>query len=354
VIKRILVSILVVVLISAFLGPIPSSMLNPTNVYAASPQNYTVLVGAENASRGVDVMSFFPSVLHIHQGDMVTWKLNSNEIHTVTFLGGSVTALPDLLLPSPTELVVNPLAVEVTPASGSTYSAGEYVNSGILGPDPGQPTSYTLEFANQGTYIYYCIVHGTEMTGTIVVDPPDASLPSPSQVSLAAQQSVAQELAHGYALFSEAVRNEKKPVTHPDGTKTYYVQLGYKQGNINLMDFFPKKLVVKPGDTVVWELSSTNDAPHTVTFLNGSPEPPLIVPSGSDLVINPAVAASQQLGQPLTRSGIFSSGLLVPGTPATSYTLTIGNIQGSIPYLCLLHDASGMVGSLFIASPANK
>ncbi len=349
--KRILVSILVVVLISAFLGPIPSSILNPTNVYAASPQNYTVLVGAENASRGVDVMSFFPSVLHIHPGDMVTWKINSNEIHTVTFLRAGETTLPELLLPG---LVVNPQAIEVTPASGSTYPVGEYVNSGILGPDPGQNTSYTLEFAAQGTYTYVCLVHGVEMSGTIVVDPPDASLPSPSQVSLAAQQNIAQQLARGYVLFSQAVRNEKQPVTNADGSKTYYVQLGFKQGNINLMNFFPNKLVVKPGDTVVWELSSTNDAPHTVTFLNGNPEPALIVPSGSNLVINPAVAAPQQLGQPLTRSGIFNSGLLVPGIPGlTSYSLKIGNIQGSISYLCLLHDASGMVGSLFVASPAN-
>ena len=193
------------------------------------------------------------------------------------------------------------------------------------------------------------------MSGTIVVDSPDATLPSPSQVSLAAHQNVKQQLARGYTLFSKAVRNEKKPVTNPDGTTTYYVQLGYKHGNINLMNFFPKKLTVKPGDTVVWELSSTNDAPHTITFLNGNPEPPLIVPSGSNLIINPAIVTPQQPGQPLTRSGIFNSGLLVPGGPGpTSYSLKIGNIQGSIPYLCLLHDASGMVGSLFVASPANK
>ena len=352
--KRIFVSILVIVLIGAFLGPIPSSLLNPSNVYAASPQNYSVLVGAENASRGVDVMGFFPSVLHIHLGDMVTWKLNTNEIHTVTFLRAGETTLPELLLPGPAGLVVNPQAVEVTPASGSTYPVGEYVNSGIIGPDPGEQSSYALEFAQEGTYTYVCLVHGVEMSGTIVVDPPDVSLPSPSQVSLTAQQNIAQQLAHGYGLYSQAVQNEKKPVTNADGTKTYYIQLGYKQGNVNLMDFFPNKLVVKPGDTVVWELSSTNDAPHTITFLNGNPEPPLIVPSGSNLVINPAVAAPQQPGQPLTRSGIFNSGLLVPGGPGpTSYSVKIGNIQGSMPYLCLLHDASGMVGSLFVASPAN-
>jgi plastocyanin len=348
--KRIFVYVLVIALLIGFSGPVPSTLFKTTNVYAASTQTYTVLVGAENASRGVDVMSYFPSVLHIHQGDMVTWQLNSNEIHTVTFLGGTVTSLPDILQGT----TVNPLAVEVTPASGGTYPVGDYVNSGILGPDPGESTSYSLVFNDQGSFIYYCIVHGTMMTGTIFVDPPSTSIPSPSQVSQAAFVDMTTQLAHGYGLFSDAVRSQKAPVMNPDGTMTYYVKMGYMSGNINLMDFFPSKLVVKPGDTVIWELSSTNDAPHTVTFLNGNPEPPLIVPSGSNLVINPAVLAPQQPGLPLTRSGIFSSGLMVPGVPPLeSYTLTIGNIQGYMPYMCLLHDASGMVGSLFVARPAN-
>ena len=352
--KRLLVALLIVAMMTGFSFAIPSASWNTTVAYAASPQNYTVLVGAENASKGIDVMGYFPSVLHVHPGDTVTWKINSNEIHTVTFLGGSVTALPDIFA-EPGSLVINPLAVEVTPASGSMYSGGVYVNSGIMGTDPGEGTSYSLVFTAQGTYNYECIVHGAEMSGTIVVDPPDASLPTPVQVSRAARQTIAQQMAKGYGLYSKAVQNEKPPVKNSDGTTTYYIQMGYKQGKINLMDFFPNNLTVKPGDTVVWELSANNDAPHTVTFLNGNPEPPLIVPvpGTSNVMINPAIAAPYQPGQPLTRSGIFSSGLLVPGTPFTSYSITIGNIQGKMPYLCLLHDASGMVGYLFVASPAN-
>ncbi len=349
--KKILVSVLVLALLSGFSGPIPAALQQTFNSQSASAQNYTVLVGAENASRGVDVMGYYPAVLHIHPGDTVTWKRNSNEIHTVTFLQTG-QALPDIFL-GPT-LVLNPLAYEVVPASGSTFTADQYINSGIIGPDPGQVSSYSLKFNDQGTFTYYCIVHGTMMTGKIVVDPPDVREPSPAQVTRSAKNDVAKQLAHGYGLFAEAYRNEKPPVTNSDGSKTYYVQLGYMKGNIDLMNFFPNKLVVKPGDTVVWELSSTNEAPHTITFLNGNPEPPLIVPSGQSLVINPAVAAPQNLGQPLTRSGIYNSGLLIPGVPgANSYSLKIGNIQGNIAYLCLLHDASGMVGSLFVANRAN-
>lgn len=345
--KRILVFAMVIVLLTGFSGLIPSAIGNTVNVNAASPQNYTVLVGAENSSRGVDVEGFFPAVLHVHSGDTVTWKRNTNEIHTVTFLA-SGQSLPDLLING---LVVNPLAAAVTPASGSTFNGNEYVNSGIFGPDPGMQSSYALTFTDLGTYTYYCIVHGMMMSGTIVVDPSTVRDPSPAQVSLSAKNVIAKQLAQGYGLFSAAVRSEKPPVTNPDGTRTYFVKMGFMSGNIDLMDFFPSRLVVKPGDTVVWELSDMNNAPHTVTFLNGNPEPPLIVFNGTDLMINPLVAAPQNAGQPLTRNGVYNSGLLVPGVPGLdTYSLKIGNVQGNFSFLCQLHDASGMVGSLFVAS----
>jgi plastocyanin len=51
-------------------------------------QTYSVIVGAENVTRGITVNAFFPAVLHVHVGDTVVWKQNSHEIHTVTFLAG--------------------------------------------------------------------------------------------------------------------------------------------------------------------------------------------------------------------------------------------------------------------------
>ena len=74
---------------------------------------------------------------------------------------------------------------------------------------------------------------------------------------------------------------------------THYVAMGFSEGQIDLMRFFPSKLRVRPGDTVVWEMQPSNDAPHTVTFLNGEPEPGLVIPvpqpSGPPvLYINPA------------------------------------------------------------------
>jgi hypothetical protein len=54
--------------------------------------------------------------------------------------------------------------------------------------------------------------------------------------------------------------------------------IGFMSGQIDLMRFFPNKLVVHPGDTVEWTLSIDNGAPHTVTFLNDNPDISFVVP----------------------------------------------------------------------------
>jgi hypothetical protein len=94
-------------------------------------------------------------------------------------------------------------------------------------------------------------------------------------------------------------------------------------------------------------------APHTITFLNGNASPDDVLPVPQDngpplLVINPAVLYPQNPGQPLTTDGIFSSGILRPGTATTSFSLQIGDITGEMQFQCLLHDSSGMLGSLLV------
>jgi len=100
-------------------------------------------------------------------------------------------------------------------------------------------------------------------------------------------------------------------------------------------------------------MSPHNDAPHTVTFLNGAPEPELVIPvaqpSGSILLYaNPEAFFPYQPSTDLTRSGIYNSGVMNP-VPGTTFELTIGDMwPGLEPYLCLLHDTSGMKGELIV------
>jgi plastocyanin len=328
----------------------------PAAAADGSPQTYTVLVGAENVKRGLDVMAYFPQMLRIHAGDTVLWKQNTHEIHTVTFLAGA--ALPELIIPVPATpplpgpLMLNPqVAFPAGPADGM-YDGSTYANSGVMSTDPGQPTEWSLTFTQEGTFNYICVVHGAMMSGRIVVVGSSVKIPSPIAIARQAKRVTIQKLAHANALLGQAMSKVPKAKRNLDGTRTYTVLIGWSQGQYDLMRFFPKNLVVHPNDTVIFRLSKTNDAPHTVTFYNGAADIPFIVPVPNPpgppfLLINPEVLAPIQPGVPLTSSGIFSSGLLAPGDPGpTSYTLKIGDTSGNFPYDCILHDSSGMTGML--------
>lgn len=350
--KRLPIFSFVVILALLFTA---TSLAMPTTA-SASSQTYTVVVGAENVSRRVSVMAFFPETLHIHVGDTVLWNQKTHEIHTVSFLAG--TTVPDLLVPVPPPppilpgpLMINPQAAFPVVPAGGMYDGSTYANSGIMSTDPGQPTQFSLTFTQVGTFEYECLVHGMMMSGTIVVEASSVIVPSPAVVAAQAQKTITQQLARANGLLGEAMSQVPPPQLNPDGSTTHTVLIGWSKGQFDLMQFFPEKLVVHPGDTVVFTLSPTNDAPHTVTFLNGAADISFILPVAPPfppiLLINPQVLGPINPGQPLTLTGIYSSGLLAPGGPGpTSFSLKIGDISGNISYECLLHDTSGMEGML--------
>ncbi len=317
---------------------------------APAPRTYTVLVGAENAHRGVDLMAYFPSRVTIHVGDSICWIQNANEIHTVTFLGGS--AAPPLIIeaadPNPGPLVFNPAAVDLA-TTGTLGDNTTFVNSGLMGREPGQYGSFKLTFTAEGSYDYLCLVHGMMMSGVVRVVGGDQRVASPWMVRARGLYEIARKMAHVPAVFREARRQIKPPTVNPDGTVTHYVNLGFGKGQIDLMRFFPKVSLVRPGDTVVWQMTPASDAPHTVTFLNGTPEPDLVIPVPPLLYINPAVLfPSPAVPTDLMRTGYYNSGLMDP-VPGTTYSLVIGDVTpGPLQYLCQLHDTSGMKGSLFV------
>jgi plastocyanin len=111
---------------------------------SSSPQTYTVMVGWENPHQGIGIMAYFPDTVTIHVGDTVQWVQNSNEIHTVTFLAGNQP--PPLIVPAqqlgvpanPSPLLLNPAAVDPAVPAGGLYDGTSFVNSGLIGREPGQ------------------------------------------------------------------------------------------------------------------------------------------------------------------------------------------------------------------------
>ncbi len=324
---------------------------------ASGPQTYHVLVGADNVSRGISLMSYFPGTLRIHVGDTVIWDANSHEIHTVTFKAPATT--PSIIVPAPSSfppgtLMLDPMFAFPTAPLGGMYDGTTFANSGLLSTDPGSFTQFSLTFTQQGTFTYSCLVHGVMMSAKVEVLPDSVSIPSPAAVSARAHRTATRQLSKANSLFGAAMNQVPAPVHNPDGTTTYTVVLGYSKGNAMLMNFFPEKLVVHPGDTINYILPKGGDAPHTVTFLNGGPDISFVNPTPNPvppppmlLLVNPEILMPINMGQPLTRTGVFSSGLLVPGGPGpTSFQIKIGDISGDISYQCLLHDTSGMIGLL--------
>jgi plastocyanin len=326
--------------------------------HAQEPKTFTVLVGAEDTSVGVVVDAFFPDTVLIHVGDTVHWQRNANEIHTVSFLAG--TPMPDLRIPAPAGLpspvMFNPVAAFPTAPDKGQYDGSTFTNSGIIGPDPGQAASFDLTFTQPGTYNYVCLVHGVEMSGQIIVVDYPAEVISPREVKKEAKRLIAAALAQVPVAVALANAVIPPPTPNGDGTTTFHVLVGFTTGQLHLVRFFPDELTVRPGDTVEWALNNVDMIfPHTITFLNGNPEPDLILPVPQDsgpplLLINPDVFFPQNAGQPLTSQGLYSSGLLVPAVEGgpTSFAFQIGNSSGLLPYECLLHDASGMQAVLEI------
>jgi plastocyanin len=355
--KRILhAGLLIALVISmvSFVSPaFASSISTLPGTSASTAQDYTVVVGSENTSIGVSLMSFYPQVVQVHPGDTVTWTINSHEIHTVTFLAGG--DLPELLIPAndpsdPSPLQINPLAAFPVVPPGGLYDGTTFANSGILSTDPGFGTSFSLTFTTVGSFEYICLVHGQMMSGTIDVVPVDTAIPSPAQVNAQAQAEIKAAWITVPPILAKARAQIVAPVKNPDGTFTRTITVGYESGSIMVMGFFPSRMTVFPGDTVVWKFSSTDNAPHTISFFNGNPDQPLAFPYNGELLINPAVLFPSEAvmnGTPLNRTDFFNSGILQP--PAqTSFSLKIGTIAGIINYECILHDSSGMHASLFV------
>jgi plastocyanin len=332
-------------------------------VYASTAQSYTVLVGAENTSTGVSLMDYFPQILRIHVGDTITWKINSHEIHTVTFLAGQ--PLQPFIIPAPSgmasPLQLNPQAVfPAVPAKG-LYDGSTYVNSGILSSDPGFAQALKLTFTHEGVFQFLCYVHGQMMSGTVEVVGSGIKVPTPAQVQLQAQAELGAAWAKVPAVLAQAKAQIVPPVKNQDGTLTHTVIMGYESMDVMVMGFFPSKITVRKGDSIVWKLSSSDtEAPHTITFYNGTPDQPLVVmaqgPSGPVALINPAVLFPSQAvlqGKSLNQTDFFNSGILNPGGQ-TSFSIKVGNVSSTLNYECILHDTSGMTGKVYVISTSGN
>ncbi|WP_427134367.1 plastocyanin/azurin family copper-binding protein [Pseudarthrobacter sp. S9] len=277
-----------------------------------SPKTWTVLVGSESSDQAIQGMAFLPEHIYINAGDKITWKANSAEIHTVTFLaeGQSLESTQpfDPSLPQNSHR-----------QGGKSYDGHSYYNSGIMSnvSNTGfkEVEEYTLKFPDTGEFTYYCLVHGMAMKGTVHVRDAGTDYPfTQSQYDHKANKQEREILRDGQRQWDAA----------RDHVDSHTVIEGTDNGTAMVMRFVHRKTVVHVGESVTF-VNNGMGAPHTVTFGTEPADP--FVP----------------LGDPSNfTGGDLNSGFMTPGT---WFKVTF-NKAGEFDYICALHDFMGMKGTV--------
>jgi len=345
---------------------------------AQAPRELRVLAGVGQDTLGA--FGYFPETVRIRAGDMVTWQINSDLVHTVSFTTGTAPegptrgnsfgpageVIPGANIPvpeGPTGVQMrNPVELFPTRAPGApveTYRGEGYFNSGRLYREPLVPgvlgfQTFSLVFDTPGVYRYLCLVHPEGMSGTVeVLTASTRDLPDQADVDAQAQAEMAAILS--LSERARAVGSTARSLPGPNDTTIWSVRAGNLQTQINdfrvqLDEFLPKDITVRSGDPVVWESINA----HTVTFIPVPPAPewhplelgPDGVPRLLSLPVATALARPAAVYEP---TQYFNSGNISGASPSgrTSFILTFER-PGTFEYRCLIHGERGMVGSITV------
>jgi plastocyanin len=326
-----------------------------------APQEMTILAGA-----GQDVVAinaFFPESVRIRVGDTITWKINSDEPHSVAFLSGAPLPPDPVPVPGggPTDIMLNPESTFSSRAPGApveTYNGTQYRVSGDLSNGKVVPLneSYSLTFDTPGTYQYICLIHPDTMKGEVVVEDATATdLPTQDEIDAQAESESAPLLEMAEVTRAQTTNPELvKSEPGPNGSTIWYVPAGMTglDPRIEIYDFFPKDLTIQDGDTVIW----TSTFFHQVIFAPGQPAPEFVLPTEQEtgpplMIVNPIVAFPSKPTGEFDGTGLFSSGLIglpvgaLPG--GTTFALTFSE-PGSYEYICGTHRPLGMKGTVTV------
>lgn len=297
---------------------------------ASAENTYTVVAGAESSDKAVQINDFIPKPVTINVGDTVTWRVDSSEFHTVSFLSGSPQ--PEFLAPVPGQpgVMISPAAA--FPAGGTSYEGSGVVSSGLLN----QGQTYSLSFPVAGTFDYVCLVH-PNMKAQVIVKNAGEPADTPAAVEAKIEPHINADLARRALPI---IVNDSKGV--PTEASAQGIAAGDGDGHVMVAAFLPMETTVHEGDWVTWVNKDSDGTPHTVSFLAGTPAPDVVVPTPQEggppmLILNPAVGMPTP-GERDSYDGttFLNSGMMVSGTPGETFSVRFVQ-AGTFEYLCLLH-----------------
>ena len=316
-------------------GALVAAAFVPTPALAAQP--WSVKVGAQSPDKGLQANAFYNNNITVDVGDTVTWSLNTDEIHTVTFLAG--TPEPPLVTVIGGQLIPN--FQFILPFGGPSYDGTAVANSGLLGfkaPNVSVPPTFSLTFSKPGTYAYVCIVHDG-MDGTVTVNPAGTAYPATQAQYDAGSQALQTRLfSQGMSLpgraFGAAAPDD---VTAGIGA---LVPGGGANATLALLRFVPNTRTIHAGETVTWT-NLDPQTPHTVSFPSFAGNP-----FAAYNPINATCTSTECDATINSPSQVVNSGFIAndpafekPNTFKAKFTT-----PGTYPYICALHGQPGQDG----------
>lgn len=306
----------------------------------------SLAVGVGVGSGTVNGAVFTPGEFTVEVGSSVDWTITSDEPHTITFGVGPEGVPPpewpvsgfDEPPPGP------PGPVEL----GSTQFDGTgFVNTGVIF---GGSTA-TIEFTATGEFPFSCVIH-PGMAGTVTVVDEGEDTTTQDEADAAAQQTEDLILGQVDPLRAETLDSVTSE-TRSDGTKLWKIWTnavnepadmpGGGTGYLELLEFIPKDLDIREGDTVEW----TSTTIHTVTFLEEGQDPN---------TLDPFATAPAKPSDTYDGDSFYNSGLIGPeGGPQapTTFDLTFEDV-GTFNYLCLLHAPLGQTGTVTVSEAPSQ
>lgn len=261
----------------------------PTAVCA---QSWHASAGAQSRDKGMQALAFFPNEIWIHAGDSVTWKVDTDEIHTVTFLKAAQKR-------PPFQKGCPGFSQDPAIFDGSTC---------VTTPALVKGQTFTVIFPIAGNFKLVCLVHAN-MTGTVHVL--DLSLPLPHDQDFYDDQA-AQERRQVLADSDPGQNHDHDDMDSDNHSRGHHVTAGTGEiaatpggaQTLSVERFMAHTIVIHAGETVEW----TNSDPvtrHTITF--GEEPADFTVPS-ANVTMDDDGARSATIN---SLSDILNSGLIV-------------------------------------------
>jgi plastocyanin len=302
---------------------------------AASAQ-WQVTAGAQSKDMGTQALAFLPNEIWIHAGDNVTWAVDADDIHTITFLtDGQVR--PDFSVGCPG-----------FSASGSSFDGSTCVTA----PPMVSGQSFNVVFPTPGNYKLVCLVH-EDMTGVVHVLDPSTHLPHDQSF----YDRQAADERRGLLADTDAERHEGHVHEREDSSNSVKVGIGEVvttgggHQTRSVMRFLRHEAVIHVGETVEWT-NEDSVTPHTITF--GVVPQDLFDPSSNVTVdADGARHASISSTSDNVHSGFIVSapqerlGLAQAPLGFTRFRV-IFTKAGTYPFVCALHDNLGMTGRIIV------